>query len=51
MNTGEKFFLFFIILIVDWVFFLMPLTAIFAGYIIFFRPLWFRDWLLGLYDA
>lgn len=36
------------ILVVDLVFFVLPLTALFLGYIIVTNPPWFRDFLNGL---
>lgn len=35
------------ILLVDFVFFFVPLTALFLAYIVLFNPPWFRDFLYG----
>jgi hypothetical protein len=31
--------------------FVLPVTALFASYVILSRPEWFRDWVLKLYSG
>ena len=38
------------VFLVDIVFFVVPLTTIFLGYVIFAKPRWFRDFVLLIYD-
>jgi hypothetical protein len=40
-----------LILIVDTLFFIAPLAALFAGYVLIFRPPWFKEWVDRLYAA
>jgi hypothetical protein len=40
-----------IILLVDGLLFMLPITAFFAAYILWQRPPWFRDWVMELYDS
>lgn len=51
MNTGQKILLFCALFIADFAFFFIPIGVCFFGYILFFRPLWFRDWVLALYSG
>ncbi|MDP3920994.1 MAG: hypothetical protein Q8R76_09365 [Candidatus Omnitrophota bacterium] len=49
MTTTDKIFIAAVILLLDIVFFVIPMATIFAAYILFCRPLWFRDFMLNLY--
>jgi len=51
MNQGERIFLICIIILVDVLIFMLPVTAFFAAYIIGFRPVWFRTWIDKLYSG
>ncbi len=50
MSFGERLLWASIIVLVDLVIFVLPLTALFAAYILFARPAWFREWILYLYS-
>ncbi len=49
MQTREKVLLAAAILIVDLAIFFIPVTAFLAVYVLFAKPLWFRDLVLRLY--
>ncbi len=49
MTTTDKIFIAAIVLLVDIVFFVLPIATIFVAVILFFRPPWFRDFILDLY--
>lgn len=49
MNQGERILLIAIIILVDVLIFMLPISAIFAAYIIWSRPAWFRAWIDKLY--
>lgn len=51
MNQGERILLITIIILVDMLIFMLPISALFAGYILWFRPLWFREWIDRLYNS
>lgn len=51
MTFGERLLWASAILLVDFVIFVLPLTALFAVYILLARPPWFRDWVLYLYSG
>jgi hypothetical protein len=51
MNQGEKIFLIAIIILADMLVFMLPLTAFFAAYVIWFRPPWFQAWVEKLYGG
>lgn len=50
MKQNERWLLAIAVLLVDVVTIGIPLTAIFAAYILITRPPWFRDWALKLYQ-
>lgn len=50
MTFGERLLWASAILLVDMVIFLLPLTALFAVYILLARPGWFREWVLEMYE-
>ncbi len=50
MTFGERLLWASAIVLVDLVIFVLPLTALFAAYLILARPPWFRDWVLDLYS-
>lgn len=49
MKPAERIFWAVVIVIVDLAIFAIPLTAIFAAYILVVRPSWFRNWVEKLY--
>ena len=49
MTTTDKIFITAVILLADIVFFVLPIASIFAAVILFYRPLWFRDFVFNLY--
>ena len=38
------------VFLVDWLLYFLPFTAIFLIYVMFFKPVWFRDWVLAIYN-
>ena len=50
MSFGERLLLASMIVLIDVVIFVLPLTALFAAYILLARPAWFREWVLDLYS-
>jgi hypothetical protein len=51
MNKGEKILLTAVILIVDFLLFMLPVTAFFAIYVLWARPAWFLSWVKDFYDS
>lgn len=51
MSQANRILLIVIILTVDMLVFMLPVTAFFAAYIIWWRPDWFRDWVNELYGT
>jgi hypothetical protein len=49
MTTAERVLLAIAIVLVDIVLFAVPLTGIFAAYVLIARPPWFLDWIKNLY--
>lgn len=49
MTFGERLLWAAGIVLVDLVIFALPLTAVFAAYVLLARPPWFRDWILHAY--
>ena len=50
MNFGERLLIAMIVLLVDILIFALPLTAAFAVYVLLARPIWFKDWMLRVYE-
>ena len=50
MSFGERLLWASAIVLVDLVIFVLPLTALFAAYILLVRPPWFQEWVLQLYS-
>ncbi len=40
-----------VLILVDLVIFMLPLTGLLAGYLLIARPLWFRRWVEELYES
>jgi len=51
MTFGERLLWASAIVLVDLVIFVLPLTALFVAYLVMARPVWFRDWVLYLYEG
>lgn len=51
MNNGEKILLTAGILLIDLLLFVLPITAFFAIYVIWAKPLWFFNWVQDFYDS
>jgi len=49
MNTSERVVIAVAVVLVDLVFFALPLTGLLAGFLILARPPWFRQWVERLY--
>jgi hypothetical protein len=49
MNTWERIILALAVVAVDLVLFALPLTGLFAAYLLLARPPWFLDWIQRLY--
>ena len=50
MNFGERLLVASVILLLDILIFALPLTALFAVYVLMARPVWFKDWILRVYE-
>jgi len=50
MTASARLILALVIFLADFVIFVIPLSALFAAYIILARPPWFKDWVLKLYE-
>jgi len=51
MSQANRILLVVILLLVDLLIFMLPVSALFASYVILARPPWFRDWVNELYDT
>ena len=51
MKPNERWVLAAVIVLVDVMVFALPLTALFAAYVLVARPSWFYDWVKRLYEA
>ena len=51
MSQMDRILLITVILLADVLVFMLPLTALFAAYVIWQRPEWFREWILKLYES
>jgi hypothetical protein len=51
MTTGHRIAVAFAIVVLDLAFFVLPLSGLFAAYVIVARPEWFRGWIEGLYES
>lgn len=51
MSQANRILLIVIILTIDMLVFMLPVTAFFAAYIIWWRPDWFREWVNELYGT
>jgi len=50
MTQMDRIMLVVVILLADMLIFMLPLSAFFAGYILLARPLWFKEWILRMYE-
>ena len=50
MRTTDRWLLAISLIVVDVAIFMVPLTGLFAAYILLARPLWFRRWVEDLYS-
>jgi hypothetical protein len=50
MTFNQRLLLALVILICDILIFVIPVTAVFACYILLYRPTWFQEWILQLYQ-
>jgi hypothetical protein len=51
MTSNERLIIAVAIVVVDILVFALPLTAIFAAYILVSRPPWFRNWITRVYEV
>ena len=51
MSTGERVALAVLILVLDVVVFVVPITGLVAAWVLLARPQWFKDWVDRLYAA
>ncbi|MEE4271689.1 MAG: hypothetical protein V2I67_08445 [Thermoanaerobaculales bacterium] len=51
MSTQERVFLAVVLVLIDLTLFALPLTGLFAAYVLLARPPWFLTWLERLYNA
>ena len=51
MRRTDRWILALVLVLIDLVIFAIPLTGLFAAYILIFRPPWFRLWVEDLYRS
>jgi hypothetical protein len=51
MRTMDRWVLALLLVLIDLVIFAIPLTGLFAAYILILRPPWFLGWIEGLYRS
>lgn len=51
MRPADRWLLAISLIVIDVAVFLVPLTGLFAAYILLVRPAWFRAWVERLYDS
>ncbi len=51
MRRTDRWILALVLVLIDLVIFAIPLTGLFAAYILLFRPQWFRVWVEDLYRS
>ena len=51
MTTSERVTLAVLILVLDVVVFVVPVTGLLAAWVLLARPAWFREWVERLYSA
>lgn len=49
MRSTDRWILALLLVMIDLVIFAIPLTGMFAAYVLLARPPWFRDWVEDLY--
>jgi hypothetical protein len=50
MSSTDRWVLALLLVVVDLVIFAIPLTGLFAAYLLLLRPAWFRAWVEDLYS-
>lgn len=51
LRTADRWVLAIVVILLDVVVFILPLTGIFAAYLLIARPAWFRQWVNAQYEA
>ena len=51
MRSTDRWILALLLVMIDLVIFAIPLTGLFAAYVLLVRPQWFRDWVENLYRS
>ncbi len=51
MNAQQRWLLAILLVLIDLVAVVVPLTALLAAYVVIVRPPWFRQWAAELYDG
>ena len=51
MRATDRWLLALVLVVIDLVIFAVPLTGLFAAYILLVRPPWFRAWVEDLYHS
>jgi hypothetical protein len=51
MRSMDRWILALVLVMIDLVIFAIPLTGLFAAYVLLFRPPWFRVWVEDLYRS
>jgi hypothetical protein len=51
LRPVDRWILALVLIAIDAVVFVVPLTGLLAAYLLVVRPAWFREWVLGLYDS
>ena len=51
MRSTDRWMLALLLVMIDLVIFAIPLTGLFAAYVLLVRPTWFRDWVENLYRS
>ncbi len=49
MKSSDRWLLAIAVILVDLVIFVLPLTGLFAAYLVLARPPWFKSWVAQLY--
>ena len=51
MRSTDRWMLALLLVMIDLVIFAIPLTGLFAAFVLLLRPPWFRDWVENLYRS
>ncbi len=49
MKRSDRWLLSVTVILINWAIFLLPLTGLFAAYVVLTRPPWFKSWVERLY--